>query len=96
MLPQMRHPDHGRASQLTIDACFLSGLEKIDTHQDVWRPKSIYHYIQFNNINPDFVVDISEYFDKKLKLLSSINLNFMILTQMKQILLFLLKIFLIV
>ena len=57
--PSDRHPDHGRASQLTIDACFLSGLEKIDTNQDVWRPKAIYHYIQFNNLIPDFVVDIS-------------------------------------
>ena len=51
--PSDRHPDHGRASQLTIDACFLSGLEKIDTNQDVWRPKAIYHYIQFNNLIPD-------------------------------------------
>ena len=33
----------------------------------MWRPKAIYHYIQFNNITPDFVVDISEYFDQKIK-----------------------------
>ena len=65
--PSDRHPDHSRASQLTIDACFLAGLEKVDTDQEVWRPKAIYHYIQFNNISPDFVVDISEYFDQKIK-----------------------------
>ena len=65
--PSDRHPDHSRASQLTIDACFLAGLEKVDTDQEVWRPKAIYHYIQFNNITPDFVVDISEYFDQKIK-----------------------------
>ena len=64
--PSDRHPDHARASQLTIDACFLSGLEKINTNQEVWRPKAIYHYIQFNNLSPDFVVDISGYFDKKI------------------------------
>ena len=64
--PSDRHPDHARASQLTIDACFLSGLQKINTNQEVWRPKAIYHYIQFNNLLPDFVVDISEYFDKKI------------------------------
>lgn len=74
--PSDRHPDHGRASQLTIDACFLSGLEKIDTQQDVWRPKSIYHYIQFNNINPDFVVDISEYFDKKIEVIKQYKSQF--------------------
>ena len=65
--PSDRHPDHGRASQLTIDACFLSGLEKIDTGQEIWRPNSIYHYIQFNNIEPDFVVDISEFFERKIE-----------------------------
>ena len=65
--PTDRHPDHGRSSELTIDACFLSGLEKIETGQDVWRPKHIYHYIQFNTILPDFVVDITEQMDKKLE-----------------------------
>ena len=65
--PSDRHPDHGRASELTIDACFLSGLEKIDTNQKVWRPKHIYHYIQFNNILPDFVIDITEEIDTKLR-----------------------------
>ena len=62
-----RHPDHGRASDLTIDSCFLSGLKKIDTNQQVWRPQHIYHYIQFINILPDFVVDITEEMDKKLE-----------------------------
>ena len=65
--PSDRHPDHGRASSLTTDACFLSGLEKIDTGQETWRPNSIYHYIQFNNIEPDFVVDITEFFERKIE-----------------------------
>ena len=65
--PTDRHPDHGRSSDLTIDACFLSGLEKIETGQGIWRPKHIYHYIQFLNILPDFVVDITEEMDKKLE-----------------------------
>ncbi|MEE2931385.1 MAG: bacillithiol biosynthesis deacetylase BshB1, partial [Bacteroidota bacterium] len=58
--PSDRHPDHGRAAAIVTDACFLSGLAKIDTNQKPWRPDAIYYYIQFNNINPDFVVDISE------------------------------------
>ena len=65
--PSDRHPDHGRASDVCLEACFLSGLEKIDTSQDIWRPKHIYHYIQFNHINPDFVVDISEFIDQKIE-----------------------------
>jgi len=62
-----RHPDHGRASNLTIESCFLSGLEKIKTNQKVWRPSHIYHYIQYNNILPDFVVDITDEMDQKIE-----------------------------
>ncbi|GIZ15028.1 bacillithiol biosynthesis deacetylase BshB1 [Capnocytophaga catalasegens] len=66
-----RHIDHGKGSKLVSDACFLSGLRKIETEykgvtQDVWRPKVVYHYIQWKNIEPDFVVDISGFMDKKL------------------------------
>jgi bacillithiol biosynthesis deacetylase BshB1 len=74
--PSDRHPDHARASQLTIDSCFLSGLEKIDTNQKVWRPKAIYHYIQFNNLNPDFVVDITTQFDQKIDAVKSYKSQF--------------------
>ncbi|ATA74327.1 MULTISPECIES: bacillithiol biosynthesis deacetylase BshB1 [Capnocytophaga] len=66
-----RHIDHGRGSKLVSDACFLSGLRKIETvhegvTQEAWRPKVVYHYIQWKNIEPDFVVDISGFMDKKL------------------------------
>jgi bacillithiol biosynthesis deacetylase BshB1 len=65
-----RHIDHGKGSQLASDACFLSGLLKIETihqgnHQKPWRPKHVYHYIQWKNIEPDFVVDVSGFLDKK-------------------------------
>jgi len=62
-----RHPDHGRSAEITVDACFLAGLEKIDTGQQVCRPTSIYHYIQFNYLTPDVVVDISSEMKEKLK-----------------------------
>ncbi len=67
-----RHIDHGKGSKLTSDACFLSGLRKIETSidgktQEPWRPKFVYHYIQWVNIEPDFVVDISEHIDKKVE-----------------------------
>ncbi len=70
-----RHIDHGKASKLVSDACFLSGLLKIDTKfdedddswQDPWRPKQVYHYIQWKNLEPDFVVDVSGYMDKKME-----------------------------
>ncbi len=65
-----RHIDHGKGSKLASDACFLSGLVKIETKrdgviQDKWRPKTVYHYVQWENITPDIVVDVSGFIDKK-------------------------------
>lgn len=67
-----RHIDHGKGSKLVSDACFLSGLRQIKTElngeaQEAWRPKVVYHYIQWQNIEPDFVVDISKFMDKKME-----------------------------
>jgi bacillithiol biosynthesis deacetylase BshB1 len=65
-----RHIDHGKGSALVSDACFLSGLRKIETKcdgeiQQAWRPKAVYHYIQWKNLAPDVVVDISDFIDVK-------------------------------
>ncbi len=62
-----RHPDHGKGSDLISDACFLAGLRKVETGQEAWRPKSVYHYIQFKPIEPDFVVDVSDYMEQKIE-----------------------------
>lgn len=64
---QDRHPDHGKAAKLVADSCFLSGLRKIDTGQEAWRPKAVYHYIQDEFIDPDLIIDITPYFDKKIE-----------------------------
>ena len=71
-----RHPDHGKGSHITVDSCFLSGLEKIDTGQQIWRPRAIYHYIQFNHLTPDLVVDISEEMEAKLKAVKAYSTQF--------------------
>ncbi len=65
-----RHPDHGKGAQMAIDACFLSGLRKIETSrngekQTEWRPKQVFHYIQDRYLEPDFVVDITEHWPTK-------------------------------
>jgi N-acetylglucosamine malate deacetylase 1 len=67
-----RHIDHGKGSKLVSDACFLSGLIKIETELDgkvqkAWRPKLVYHYIQWKDIEPDFVVDITGFIEKKIE-----------------------------
>ncbi|MGB3618095.1 MAG: bacillithiol biosynthesis deacetylase BshB1 [Catalinimonas sp.] len=66
-----RHPDHGRAALLVREACFLSGLAKIETDdegraQDAWRPGAVYHFVQDRHLKPDFVIDISEVWEEKL------------------------------
>lgn len=68
-----RHIDHGKGSRLVSGACFLSGLRKIETvhkdesnTQEPWRPKAVYHYIQWKDIEPDVVVDVSGFMDKKM------------------------------
>lgn len=76
-----RHIDHGRGAKLVSDACFLSGLIKIETayegvEQKAWRPKHVYHYIQWKNIEPDVVVDISGFVDKKLEAVKAYRTQF--------------------
>jgi bacillithiol biosynthesis deacetylase BshB1 len=76
-----RHPDHGKGASLATNACFMSGLTKIETWHDgnkqaAWRPKFVYHYIQNNYIQPDFIVDISEHWDTKLKSIAAFGSQF--------------------
>lgn len=79
-----RHIDHQKGSTLVSQACFLSGLLKIDTKfdeddevwQNPWRPKQVYHYIQWQSIEPDFVVDISEYMSKKKEVVMAYKTQF--------------------
>lgn len=76
-----RHPDHGRAAKFVADACFYAGLSKIETHvngslQQCWRPKAVYHYIQDNFIEPDFVVDVTSFIDKKHEAIMAFSSQF--------------------
>jgi len=76
-----RHIDHPKASKLVADSSFLSGLVKINTslngeNQKPWRPKSVYHYIQWKNLHPDFVVDISGFIEKKISAINAYKSQF--------------------
>ena len=76
-----RHPDHGKAGKLIADACFLSGLKKIETSfdgevQTHWRPKAVYHYIQDYYLKPDFVVDVTGFEQKKIESIKAFKTQF--------------------
>jgi bacillithiol biosynthesis deacetylase BshB1 len=76
-----RHIDHPKGSKLVCDACFLSGLRKIETthkgkNQIAWRPKQVYHYIQWKSIEPDFVVDVSGFIDIKMNAVKAYSSQF--------------------
>lgn len=75
-----RHPDHSRAAKLVQDSCFYSGLEKIEFHEKIklapWRPKAVYHYIQSYYIKPDFIVDISNFWNIKIKSIKAFKSQF--------------------
>ena len=76
-----RHVDHRRASELISNACFLSGLKKIETNnnnitQTTWRPKHVFHYIQWEEIQPDFVVDVSNYLNIKMNAVRAFKSQF--------------------
>ncbi|MCS4432770.1 bacillithiol biosynthesis deacetylase BshB1 [Aquiflexum gelatinilyticum] len=76
-----RHPDHGKGGAVASNACFMSGLRKIETHFDgidqaPWRPKYVYHYIQNNYIKPDFVVDITDFWGIKIESIKAFRSQF--------------------
>ena len=77
-----RHVDHGKGASLAYDACFLSGLVRIETtdedgnKQQPWRPNAVYHYIQSLYIEPDFIVDISDYWQKKVEAIAAFKSQF--------------------
>ena len=79
--PDDRHPDHGRGANLVFDASFLSGLKKIVTSyngvvQKPYRPNVLYHYIQYKDLKPDFIVDISSFMNKKMDIIKSYRSQF--------------------
>lgn len=76
--PNDRHPDHGHATKLMLDAIFYSGLRKIDSgnNQEAWRPAHILHYMQDRPFEPDFIFDISKTLDQKMKSLLAFETQF--------------------
>ena len=77
-----RHVDHGKGASLAYDASFLAGLQKIETLDDAgnrqqpWRPRAVYHYIQSQLLKPDFIVDISGFWETKMAAIKAFKSQF--------------------
>ena len=77
-----RHTDHAKASDLVSQACFLSGLKRIETQdqegnpQTAFRPQHVFHYIQWEELTPDFVVNSSAYLDQKMEAIKAFKSQF--------------------
>jgi bacillithiol biosynthesis deacetylase BshB1 len=66
-----RHPDHYRTSELGYEACFLSGLKKLEEDTPPHRPFKILYASLYANVTPSFVVDISRQFEQRMQALFS-------------------------
>ncbi len=80
--PADRHPDHGHATTLLVDAVFYSGLRKIETKgpdrkkQQPHRPAHVLHYMQDQPFEPDFVFDITGTIDRKEEAITAFATQF--------------------
>jgi bacillithiol biosynthesis deacetylase BshB1 len=80
--PDDRHPDHGNAAKLSLDALFYSGLRKIETtddrgqRQEPWRPFHILHYMQDRAFTPNIVFDITDSIELKEKAILAFESQF--------------------
>lgn len=76
-----RHPDHGKAAELLQQAFFKTGLTKLETEKDgkmqqAYRPKRLYHFIQNDYIEPDFIVDVSNFWQSKIDSIMAFSSQF--------------------
>lgn len=81
--PEDRHPDHGKGARLVVDSCFMSGLRKVETVEDgklqeLWRPQNVFHMIQSNYLTPDFVIDVTEEWETKVKAIKAFGSQFFV------------------
>src|SRR5580693_7070471 len=62
---QARHPDHAIVATLGYDACFLSGLAKVETGSAPYRPFKIVYASLYADVRPSFVVDITPFIEQR-------------------------------
>jgi bacillithiol biosynthesis deacetylase BshB1 len=71
-----RHPDHENSYKLLKDAIFISGLKKFKTGLDSYRPDVVINYMLHYEFKPSFIVDISQYYNKKFSAVAAYKSQF--------------------
>jgi N-acetylglucosamine malate deacetylase 1 len=79
--PVDRHPDHERSHVLCREAWFSAGLQKVKTSvrgrsQDPFRPRAYYHYMQWFEFVPTFIVDVTGEFDQRMETMRAYRSQF--------------------
>ena len=62
---QGRHPDHYTASTLGYEACFVSGLARVETGSSPHRPYKVLYASLYADVRPTFVVDITPFIEQR-------------------------------
>lgn len=63
-----RHPDHTHTGQIVKESVYLAGLKKIKTKFKPFRPSQLIYFPElFINKKPDFIIDISGFYEQKIK-----------------------------
>ena len=77
--PEARHPDHRAASELGRDACFIAGIRNAqDVRGDAFRPHKLLYSLTYQEapVKPSFVVDITDFIDRKLEAIFAFGSQF--------------------
>jgi bacillithiol biosynthesis deacetylase BshB1 len=65
-----RHPDHVAASQLATEGVFSAGLRRYPAEGDAWKPEWVCYYFINDSAPPSFVIDVSDYYERKRRALA--------------------------
>lgn len=87
--PEARHPDHRAASELGRDACFIAGIRNAqDVGGDAFRPHKVLYSLTYQEaqVKPSFVVDITDFIDRKLEAIFAFGSQFAEKTSMGDVL----------
>jgi bacillithiol biosynthesis deacetylase BshB1 len=72
-----RHPDHYTAARLAYEGCFLAGLKQLPIEGEAFRPfKILYATVYYRDVRPTFVVDISQFYDRRYRAILAYHSQF--------------------